>query len=169
MLTVSRVTGPFLEQVPGELALKVSERPTIPTGERTHGSHECAPVARAARRRDRDEPFGSPRNPRRGALSTRCQVSPGACGIGPDFCNGHLPWTARWASAQARISGMRRGGRFIGLRSSRSCSRSRASEEPPGSPRRPFRRAWEMAFQLSPGASTTGPDLIDGHDPVRAR
>ena len=50
----------------------------------------------------------------------------------------------------------------------RSASR-RASDEPSGSPRPPFKRALLIAFQVSPGAAATDPDFRPGHSPVASR
>jgi hypothetical protein len=70
-------------------------------------------------------------------------------------------------STQARIwPTVSAGGAAVRPRRSR---RSWAREDPPGSPRRPERRAASSAFQLSPRASATGPDLTFGHSPVRVK
>src|SRR5205823_4494881 len=59
-----------------------------------------------------DEPLGSPRRPRRKALFTFAQFSPGASVIGPEVFLGHWPVRLRWASAHARIFSCANSGRF---------------------------------------------------------
>ena len=120
----------------------------------------------APRNRASDEPPGSPRRPRRRAVSTDFHVSPGASAIAPEHWLGHLPVRRWWASAHARTCFSVSFGGRVGLRTRRCPVSSFDSDEFPFRPRTPTRRALSRLNHVSSVASITRPEWTLGHSPV---
>ena len=123
----------------------------------------------SARTRANEPLLGKPRLPVSSAAATADQASPGTPSMGPEVALGHRPDRERWRAAQAKTVSRVKGVAFDGLRTPRSVSRSRASDEPPGIPRRPLRKAESTACHVSPGVPGIGPEWRPGHSPVRSR
>ena len=72
------------------------------------------------------------------------------------------------SASQARIRSVGDSG-FAPPATPRSSASSRASDDPPGSPRRPRFKAASIADQVSSSAPTTGPERRSGQHPVAVR
>ena len=119
---------------------------------------------------------------RAGALS-RPPAGGGVVGVGPgqdqvDREAGRRPRCARarrrgrrvgnCSASQARSRSAGDSG-FAPSATPRSSASSRASDDPPGSPRRPRLKAVSIADQVSSSAPPTGPERRSGHRPVAVR
>jgi hypothetical protein len=76
--------------------------------------------------------------------------SPAASGIGPEVASGQRLVRRWWASAHTRICSIVNGGGVLRFRTPQRSSSKHRSDEPPGKPRLPLRRASLRFFHFSP-------------------